>query len=188
VLEMDKDAKIILSALPRSLESDIKSIFDVLSLETELYNGGTFEIRINDEIIHIPERIYYEEPKEIEEMKLSYVQRQIIDCIFTRHHDGYVRQKRLNSIFKRGIVQKWIIPYIIRLAGEYLVEIIEDIYSNIHLIPVNELEEFINKNQKFMGTTKGRIASYWGEYYMGNIKKNEYIGFKLKNYLESLNK
>lgn len=185
---MDKDLKIILSAFPRSLECDIRSIFDILSLKTELYNGKTFEIKINDESIHIPERIYYEEPKETEEMKLSYLQRQIIECVFTRHHDGYVRQKRLNNIFKRRTVQKWVIPYIIRLSGEYIVEIIEDIYSNIHLIPVNELKEFINKNQKFVVTTKGRIASYWGEYYMRYIKRNDYMGFTLENYLESLNK
>lgn len=178
----------MLNAFPVTLENDIKSIFEIIKLETKLANSNTFDIVLQEERIHIPNRIYYEEPDFFLEIKLTDMQRQILDCYFTRHHNGYIRQKRLNNIFDRGVIDRWIIPYVMKLVGEYIIEILEDIYDNINLIDQNELIEFINKNPKFVTTTEGRISSYWGEYYRSYALKNEYVGFKINKYIQSLKK
>ena len=99
------------------------------------------------------------------EVALAQIQKQILDCFFTRHHNGYIREKRLNNIFTSRIIYNWSIPYIVRFMGEYVVEIIGDINTNIELIDKIALQEFIRTNQKFILTTEGRIASYWGECY-----------------------
>ena len=185
---MEKDIEIMLNAFPRELEDEIKSIFRRITLKTNIYNGGTFDVFVNKEVIHIPERIYYEDIEVNLEVSLSQIQKCILDCFFTRHYNGYIRQKRLNNIFNSSIIYNWSIPYIVRLMGEYIVEIIDDINKNIELIDEIALKEFIRTNQKFILTTEGRIASYWGEFYKLEHAKDKYVGFKVKKYIQSLRK
>ncbi len=185
---MGNDMQIILEAFPNVLADDIKSIFKIIDLKSQIFPQDDFEVQVDNELLKIPYRIYYDEPDSDLEDKLSLVQKQILDCIFTRHNDGYIRQKRLNNLFIRGSIQKWIIPYVAKLMGEYVVEIIEDIYRNIELINQEELKEFVLNNTKFCTTIEGRIASYCGEYYMTYSRKNEYVGFKIQKYIRSLRK
>jgi len=185
---MEKDIKIMLGAFPTELESDIESIFTLVKLKTELYTNSIFEVSVDGNTLIIPERIYYQNLDENELACLSTTQQQILDCFFTRHHNGYVRQEKLNRIFARGKIDTWVIPYLIKLLGEYIVEIIGDIYKNIDLIDEVGLKNFIKSNQSFILTTEGRIASYWGEYYQRDYKKEEYVGFKIKKHIQSLRK
>lgn len=151
-----------------------------------MYNGGNFEVFVDNELICIPERVYYEELNEDEEVGLSPLQKQILDCIFTRHHDGYIRQKRLNNIFESGKVFNWAIPYVIKLVGEYVLEILNDINNNIGLINQRRLVEFVRSNPRFILATESRIETYWGLNYRFIFKRDAYIGFKLKEYLQYL--
>lgn len=183
---MDKYRSIFSDAFPNELESDINSILGIMKLNNELHSNSTFEVIVGGEKIHIPERIYHEEPTESEEIKMTAFQRQILNCFFTRHHNGYVRQRRLRSIFDNGNVEKWMIPYILRLTGEYVEGIINDIYLNIDLIDVDNLKDFINNNKYFIKLTEDRIASYWNEYHRWRISRDEYSGYKIKKTLNSL--
>ena len=185
---MNKDLDIMLKAFPTELEEEIRAIFKLITFKTELYNGGTFDAYVNNEILHIPERIYYEDIAVNSEGALSQVQIHILDCFFTRHYNGYIRQRKLNDIFNGRTVYSWSIPYIVRLMGEYVVEILDDINNNIEIIDEISLKEFIGNNQKFMLTTEGRIASYWGEFYRLEYQKDHYVGFKIKKYIQSLRK
>jgi hypothetical protein len=185
---VEKDIEIMLNAFPKELKEEIKAIFKIITLKTKSYNGEAFDVFINNEIIHIPERIYHEDLEANVEIALSQIQKHILDCFFTRHHNGYIRQKRLNNIFTSRIIYNWSIPYIVRLMGEYVVEIIDDINTNIQLIDKIALQEFIRTNQKFILTTEGRIASYWGEFYKLEYAKDKYVGFKVKKYIQSLRK
>lgn len=184
---MNKDIKILLDAFPKKLENDIKVVFEIIYFNTELCTIDTFDIQIDEETIHIPSRIYCEEPNEIEEIKITHLQRQILNCFFTRHHNGYVRQKRLRQIFTKGSIEKWMIPYILQLAGEYVEEILRDINMNIELIDADDFREFISSNKDFIKITGDRIASYWNEYYKKSIDKDEYAGFKIKEKVNCLN-
>jgi serine/threonine protein kinase len=183
---MNEDLKILLDAFPSELEDDVKVVFRILKKIKPYISSCKFNIEINNETICIPERIYVNEPNITEEMELTQLQKQILDCFLTRHHNGYVRQERLRNILSRGAVEKWIMPYIMRLLGEYIIEIINDIYINIDVIDVESLKAFINENKYFIKITEARIASYWNEYYKNYINKDEYVGFKVKKYIQKI--
>ena len=44
------------------------------------------------------------------------IDRRILACLGTRHHDGYVRQACRAQILDSGAA--WLMPYIVQLAGE----------------------------------------------------------------------
>ncbi|WP_179998298.1 hypothetical protein [Acinetobacter sp. YH12239] len=58
----------------------------------------------------------------------------------------------------------FVIPYIFLLLGEYVLEIIEDLYLYIN---ANKfvIKKFIQENKKFSYITYQRSVSYWNEYY-----------------------
>lgn len=173
-----------LDAFPKELESDIRIICENIKLNGVRCSDSTFEIKIDKEKVTIPERIYYEEPEESKIKKLTEFQRNILNCYFTRNHNGYIRQSRLRDIL-RGRVEKWMIPYILRLVGEYVEGILKDIYVNIDLIDINDLKDFINNNKDFVKLTECRIFSYWNEYHR-HIDKNDYVGFKIIEKINSI--
>ena len=176
---MEKDLKMMLEAFPRKYEQDIVSIFDVIELKSSSFYSSNFEVHIGNETLKIPERIYYDEIENELFLKLSQTQQYLLDCYYTRHHNGYIRQRKLNKIFENGEVECCVIPYIMRLIGEYVVEIINEIHNNIKLVNQIELGLFIAENEKFTIKICGRIASYWGEYYRSEYEKKNYPGFKL---------
>lgn len=174
---MNKNIQKFLDAFPKELERDIRVIWENVNLSEKIDSDSTFEIQIDKEKISIPERIYCEEFNENQIEKLTQFQRCIFNCYLTRHHNGHVRQSALRNIFS-GNVEKWMIPYILRLTGEYVEGILKDIYKNIDLINVNDLKDFINNNKDFIKLNQCRILSYWNEYHR-HIEKNNYVGFKI---------
>ncbi len=45
----------------------------------------------------IPERVYHDATL-IDTQRLSSLQKELVDCLLTRNHDGFVRQKHLERI------------------------------------------------------------------------------------------
>lgn len=183
---MNKEIQRFLDAFPKELENDIRIICENINLSDGRCSDFTFEIKIDKEKVNIPERIYYKEPEEFQIKKLTEFQRSILNCYFTRHDNGYVRQNRLRDIL-RGHVEKWMIPYLSRLVGEYVEGILTDIYVNIDLINIDDLKDFINNNKDFVKLTECRVLSYWNEYHR-HIDKNDYVGFKIIEKINSLMK
>jgi hypothetical protein len=55
-------------------------------------------------------------------------------CLYTRHHDGYVRQRNLDQVVSAP--EAWVVPYVVQLVGEYVVEIIEVIAAALPQLTV----------------------------------------------------
>lgn len=94
------------------------------------------------------------------------VQDTILRCLYTRHHDGFVRQRAVEDLV--NAVQPWIIPFVVRLAGEYVIEIVELIAARLDLSDPATREcygGFVVKNPAFMALTRQRATSYWAAYY-----------------------
>jgi hypothetical protein len=49
-----------------------------------------------------------------------------IDCLYTRHHDGFVRQMALQRVLASD--ETWTMPFVLQLLGEYVIEICENIH------------------------------------------------------------
>jgi hypothetical protein len=101
--------------------------------------------------LSIPYRIYFNEPDPGIVSQLTCTQKAIFNCIYTRHHDGYVRQRRLEEL--AGINEYWVIPYTLQLLGEYVVEILQILDKVITDDNIEYYKSFIIENPKYWQQT-----------------------------------
>ena len=90
-------------------------------------------------------------------------------------------------------LQPWAAPFIVALIGEYIVEILDDIYTALTPRDAQMVAAFIVQNEAYWSTTKRRVISYWDVYYRWrrssrtrhSYRRDEYVGFKLIDRLET---
>ncbi|MET8670520.1 hypothetical protein G6W47_13785 [Streptomyces sp. CAI-21] len=121
------------------------------------------------ESVDIPSRVYDEEPGECPGPGLTGTQRLILHCLYSRHHDGHVRQRHLEALLPAA--EPWVVPYVIQQAGEYVLEIQEAIRRGLPGIAVPHSPQrrlygaFIVRNAEFFARTERRAVSYWACYH-----------------------
>ena len=178
------DLEMLIKAFPASLKEDVLVVSKLISNESYLENSiadnisGFINFTLsNGEIIALPERVYYQHCVNIKE--LNKTQQLIYCCIFTRCCDGYIRQKSVNQILDLGY-EDWCLPYIIKLADSYIIEILDDLYSYFTNKDCVDLKKFCSINKDYMQKANSRMVSYWNEYYRNkNFDINNYVGKKL---------
>jgi hypothetical protein len=142
----------------------------------------TFPATVADQVVVLPRRIYHN-PTLIDTVPLNSLHKELVDCLLTRHHDGFVRERHLTRIISRNHI--WIPPFVIQLVGEYVIEILHVIQHNLNHLDTLIYGEFLQVNPELFATTKRRVTSYWNCYYR-NCRRDEYAGFQLLDFLESL--
>ena len=167
-------------AFPASLREDAVNACATFPAVRAL--GEHFSVRVDDEFVRILGRLHLD-AKFIHVESLSSLQREIVDCLLTRHTNGFVRQQHLERIV--GLRHTWIPPFVVQLAGEYVVEILEVIYLKLDEVDRGVYKEFLYNNKAFLELTGQRIASYWDCYYR-NQERKEYVGFKILESFRSL--
>lgn len=161
-------ADALVAAFPTRLADDVRSALTVMP-EARHTPVMPFEVEVQGETVAIPSRIYNEEPGAGSERALSGTQQMILHCLYSRHHDGRVRQRRLEQIVASG--EPWVVPFVVQLAGEYVLEIIEAIGRGLPGLAVpgsaqrRLYGEFIARNPAFFARTERRVVSYWSCYY-----------------------
>jgi hypothetical protein len=149
-------------AFPTRLRSDAAAVADVMPATTSGFRQA-FTVTTEGEPVTIPERIYHPEPKSFE--ALTETQQLMLHCVYTRHHDGFVRQRHLQAILASG--EDWVAPFVVRLVGEYVLPIVEDIHAALvtgrgeH----ENLSRFAAENPSFVDLTGQRAVSYWDAYH-----------------------
>lgn len=128
---------------------------------SNLLSQDSFEVNINSEKCQIPYRVYFDEP--LNDDRLSPIQNDILNCIYTRHHNGRVRQKALENLSERN--SYWITPFRVQLLGEYVYEIIETLSNQLNNSAKDNCKRFLAENPKIAKRTKDRITSYYDAYY-----------------------
>lgn len=180
---MNKNIKILYNMFPSVLNKEILDMTSIITFKTNWDYIDGEEISILSEKIIIPRRVYYDFPSEKEIEKLNVLQKEILFCIFTRHHDGYLREKNLKEIIKSKNV--WIIPFILELLGEYVIEIISLIAENLEEFDKEQFKMFIDNNKGYFEKKSQNVISYWDCYFKFNFrKKREYIGFHILEYFD----
>lgn len=117
----------------------------------------------------VPGRIYNDVPSPESVASLSSRQRQVLHCLYSRHCDGWVRQSHLAQIL--GSSDPWVIPFVVQLVGEYVLEILVDIRDGLRDlgVPGDRLRlaygEFLVANPAFFARTQRRLVSYWSCYH-----------------------
>ena len=171
-------------AFPSDLEENINSVIETMPQTT--FNNVRFatsddviEYSIKNHMIAVPYRTYLLDISDVEYEKLAQTQKQIRCCIYTRSCNGYIREKYLRKLLDMPI-ERWVIPFVIKLCDEYVIELIEIIYDKLKERDNTDIQDFCLKNKITISKSYARMASYWNEYYRGyelNFKK--YIGRKL---------
>lgn len=108
--------------------------------------------------------------------------------------DGFERQWAARQLL--GEIQPWFAPFVVKLLGEYVIEILDDIAAALTPENIKVLAHFIAQNQECWATTKRRIASYWNAYYRARRSgqpstfrraylRPDYVGFRISDALEA---
>jgi hypothetical protein len=123
------------------------------------------------EPVVIPARIHNPEPSPGAVAGMSRVEVVVTAAIYSRHHDGYVRQRQLGTLL--GADEPWTAPFIVQLLGEYVIEICRDIewFARTAFPARPAMQEsmsaFFSENRCFAALTRQRAISYWSCFYRG---------------------
>lgn len=173
--------KILLNAFPIHLKDDVEYILSILPNKTvnniQINFKGGIEYNCNNEIIKIPYRIYNEELEDSKINELSKTQQKIYHCLYSRSFDGFAREKHIDTLLSSEY-EDWVIPYIIHLCSEYVIDILDFIYEKIQSKDNINFKNFCLNNKFALYKNYCRMYSYHRQYYK-NIKFNNYIGRKL---------
>jgi hypothetical protein len=100
---------------------------------------------------------------------LSDLEAAVAAAIYSRHHDGFVRQRQLGTLLDAD--EPWTAPFIVQLLGEYVIQICRDIEEFARTaLPgrpamQEKLSAFFQENRCFAELTRRRAISYWSCYY-----------------------
>lgn len=117
----------------------------------------------------IPYRVYNPVPPPHFADGLSSTEQAVAAGIYSRHHDGLIRQRALGTLLDRD--EPWTVPFVVQLLGEYVIEICGDIekFTRTALAarPAMRasLPAFFRHNPCFAELTRQRAVSYWSCYY-----------------------
>lgn len=177
----DKTAKEIFNnGFPFALKKSVEQVMSKLPIEnhttTHAYSDDFITTYLNGSEVSFPYRIYF---SETELTKLSSDEKMIAHCIYSRHHNGYVREKHIKSMLEVDFPM-WVIPYLIKAADEYVVEILEIIYNKLKDRDTKEFKAYCLENRQYFGRSYNRMISYWNEFYRKQHPAfKNYVGRKL---------
>ena len=167
-------------SFPTSLRDDAVRVAAILPQPSR--DTRAFSVQVSGETVLIPYRIYHD-PALIAPDRLTPLQLELLDCLLTRHHSGFVREKHLNNILCSN--HEWIPPFIVQLVGEYVIEILQVIRRNVHELDPEPYGRFLKDNPAFLRLTKQRVMSYWQCYHRGRWqRKEDYDGFQIMEILD----
>ena len=172
-----------LAAFPSGLRQQCRIAVSALDLSCD-YDYGHFKVNVLGETLFIPQRVVSPSVRP-EFSELSLQQRQMAQCILTRSTDGHQRQAALQEVLQ--VNEPWSVPFVIVLVGEYVIEIIDDIYAALPDLKREVVVAFIRENPGFYRLTCDRVASYWNCYYRWQFQRGDYVGFKLLRELDAWN-
>lgn len=204
-------------AFPSGLAADVRDALKAMGPPFVTRAGHVlaptsgFTVRVSEESVTIRYRIYNGPPEPRDYSNLSLRSRLILDCLYTRHSDGYERQRRLERVVPSE--HPWVVPFVVQLVGEYVIDILNVIKASLRGLDDSDLRrvhyaEFVRGNPRFIDLTAQRVASYWNCYYrlkypdappsvlmkrpqlVPGLKvytKSDYPGFQLMGLLRSLN-
>lgn len=172
------------TAFPTALREEVKGALGVVPPGAHPPTPGDVgPIFVAGERIGIPHRIYSPEPAEAQLEALSPLHRRLVACLYTRHHDGFVREKHLRELLT--VAEPWVVPFVVQLVGEYVLEIVLLLGSRAPLFQQPSFISFAHANPDFLQLTKQRATSYWGCYYRHRYPElRDYPGIKLIEALE----
>lgn len=175
-----ENKKVIINSFPRSLKSDAEKVSSLLMYDKYPIESK-IEVVVNNEYYRIPYRVHFKKLPFWKLWNLSNIQKIMIWCIFSRHHDGYIREEMLRKLI--WINLDFTIPYILQPLNEYVIELLPIVNTLINNDNLESYHKFYKENQSYFKKMESRIMSYWEVYYWyyRGCKKSDYIWFQITN-------
>lgn len=99
-------------------------------------------------------------------------------CHDSRHVDGHVRERCARLLMSEH--DPLAAPYILQLASEYVIEILNVIYTGFESCNRESLRRFLADNPAFHAKARQRMISYWDCYHRRWFPRStDYVGYKL---------
>ena len=115
--------------------------------------------------------------------RCSTTQLAILNCLQTRHHNGFVRERALRRII--DLNTPWSAPFVVQLMSEYVIEILDMIDAGWERVDGPLLARFLAENPRYHALVRRRVISYWNVYYRRRFPRREsYVGFRLLDRLD----
>lgn len=204
IRKITDDTELIVKSFPQELKNSVISLLEKLNLETECQTVCSEVAVLRNETIIFPYRVYYKIPninfvyKEEKNLFLKSqkdpIEADILNCIFSRHDNGFVRQEAIKNLTLS--TNYWVAPYLVRIMGEYIIQILSDLNDAFDFMDREKLKQFIQQNPVFYAKTQARISSYWFCYYRTKfpeklngirvIENKRYVGFQLLTKIDKL--
>lgn len=175
ILRDVEDAKQIVRGFPVALRADAGAVASILPEPKHVLTARAQRLSVQGEEVEIAARIYNPEPSGSTVQRLSAAQRLIAACIYTRHHDGHVRESACAVLLPSA--ELWVVPYVVQLLGEYVVEISTLILERLTAqssFSWPAYREFVRENSAFIALTEQRAISYWSCYYRHDFGRRDY--------------
>jgi hypothetical protein len=169
------DERMLLRAFPTALRDDVTAVARVMPPPGHPAAKRREPALVQSETIDIPYRIYNPEPPADAVEGMSDRQKLIVACVYSRHHDGHVRERHSAHIVDS--TEPWVVPFVVQLLGEYVVEICALILSRLAArssFASPGYREFAQANSEFIALTEQRAISYWSCYYRDRYARREY--------------
>ncbi|NGO78746.1 hypothetical protein G6045_24250 [Streptomyces sp. YC504] len=164
------------AAFPSELADDARAVLAVMPAPSHL-STFPFSVVVQDQRVAIPGRIYHDEPSADVVASLSSSQLQLLHCLYTRHCDGRVRQRHLEKVV--GSVDPWVVPFVVQLVGEYVLEIVCVIRDELLDLAAPDTlghltyGRFLADNPAYFARIERRVVSYWNCYH-----RRAYVSFR----------
>lgn len=170
------EADIALASFPSVIHDDVRRI--LASVDEPEYSTHLSGLRllVRGEYLEPPARIYWAEPTAEMSAGFSTRELRVLSSYFTRHHDGYVRERHLRNLLAQRL-DDWSVPYVLWLLGEYVREICDVIAEQAPAIDLQLVEEFARNNPEFVKRLRRQVISYWSCYWRGSVRLLDYPGF-----------
>ncbi len=167
------------SAFPPQLAPHARQVAEALP-PSRFGPVGQWSATLDGGPVTIPRRIYAD-PIGSVARTWDPTARLLASCLYTRHHDGYVRQQNLRRI--TGSLEPWVLPFVVHLVGEYVVEIVQDIADALCGLETEGSAQrrayaaFVAANPELLRLIDARAASYWDCYYRRPFRRvDDYPG------------
>lgn len=134
---------------------------------------------LEGELIRVPNRIYLIEPDCLPSL-LDPEEQAVIDCIYSRSCDGFVRERSVRSLLNLEQLPVWTIPYLVKVCDEYVVEILQAVYEGLEGREDERILQFCAENPVQLQRSYARMTSYWNEFYRSACPNfRDYVGRRL---------
>lgn len=161
---------------PRSLKESWISLVDKLQIQEMKASEQVTTYQLSGEMVKLFNHI---ELEELDMADLTETEKLMLYCVYTRHKNGYIREKYVKKILEMEL-SEWEFPFLLKLSGEYIYEILMIIYNSLQNKDNQKLKEFAKNNKELLCEEYARMLKYWNQFYRTKkIRFHNYIGKKL---------